>query len=61
MSSSLLFLQCIACVVRLLLIDFVMGVGDRTAAVLWGAASRTCSILLSAFLCSCHQAFSPYV
>ena len=35
-------------------------VGGRTAAVLWSVASRTCSIQLVAFLCNCHQAFSPY-
>ena len=31
------------------------GGGSRTAAALWGAASRTYSILLAAFLCSCRQ------
>ena len=36
-------------------------VGDHTSAALWGAASMTCSIMLAAFLCSCRQAFSPYV
>ena len=36
-------------------------VGGCTTAVLWGVASRTCSIQLTAFLCNCHQAFSPYV
>ena len=36
-------------------------VGGPTAAASWGASSMTCSILLAAFLCSCHQAFSPYV
>ena len=30
-------------------------------AALWGIASRTCSKLLAAFLCSCCQAFSPSV
>ena len=34
------------------------GVSGRRAAALSGAASRTCSILLAAFLCSCRQAFS---
>ena len=38
---------------------FVMD--GRTAAVLWGAASMICSILLAAFLRNCHKAFSPYV
>ena len=32
-------------------------VDGRTAAALWGVASRTCSILLAVFLCSCPQAF----
>ena len=57
MSSSLLLQQCPAYLVRLTLIVFVMGVGGRTAAALWGVASRTCSKLLAAFLCSCCQAF----
>ena len=35
--------------------------GDRTAVVLRGVASRTCSIQLAAFLCNCRQAFSLYV
>ena len=30
-------------------------------AVLWGPVSRTCSVLLTAFLCNYHQAFSPYI
>ena len=33
-------------------------VGGHIAASLLGVASRTCSILLAAFLCSCRQAFS---
>ena len=33
----------------------------RTAAVLWGVASRKCSIQLAAILCNCHEVFSPYV
>ena len=33
----------------------------RTAALLWGVASQTCSLLLAVFLCSCRPAFSPYV
>ena len=32
-----------------------------TKQLLQGAASRTCSILLAAFLCNYRQAFSPYV
>ena len=59
MSSSLLHQQCPACLVHLAWIVFV--VGGYTAAALWATASRTSSILLAAFLCSCRQAFSPYV
>ena len=33
-------------------------VGGRTAAALLGVASKTCSILLAAFLCSYRQTFS---
>ena len=47
--------------VRLILIVSWWVVGGRTAAALWGAASRTCSILLTSFLYNCRQAFSPYV
>ena len=50
MSSSLLFQQYPACLVCLTLIVFVMG---GTVGALWGFASRTCSNLLPAFLCSC--------
>ena len=59
MSSSLLLQQCSVCMVRLTWIVFVMG--GRTAAVLWGVASSTCSKLLAAFLCNCRQAFSSSV
>ena len=58
MSTSLRFQQCPACLVRLILIVFVMGGWWLAAAALWGVASRTCSIFLAAFLCSCRQAFS---
>ena len=58
MSSSLLLQQCSVCLVRLTLIAFV--IGGRIAAALRGVASRTCSILLAAFLCSCRQAFSLF-
>ena len=34
-------------------------VSGCTAVALWGAATRTYSIFLAAFLCSCRQAFSP--
>ena len=36
-------------------------VGGRIVGALWGVASRTCSILLAAFLCNWHLAFSPAV
>ena len=54
MSSTLLLHQCPACLVCLILIVFVMGGWWP-----YSVASRTCSILLAAFLCSCRQAFSP--
>ena len=60
-SSSLLLQQCPACLVRLTLIVFVTVVGGRTVAVLWGAVTRTCSILLASFSCSCRPASSPYI
>ena len=50
MNPSLLLQQCPACLVCLTLIVFV--IGGRTATALWGVASRTCSILVAAFLCS---------
>ena len=36
---------------------FLWVVGGRTAAALWDVVFRTCSILLTAFLCSCRQSF----
>ena len=57
MSLYLLLLQCPACLVHLILIVFMMVVGGCIAAALLDVASRTCSILLTAFLCS-WQAFS---
>ena len=60
MSSSLLLQQCPAYLFHLTWIVFVM-VGGCIVGVLWGVASRTCSILLSAFLCNCCKAFSPDV
>ena len=59
LSSSLLLLLCPACLVCFTLIVFVMG--GRMAVALWGASSRTCSILLTAFLSCYRRAFSPYV
>ena len=32
-------------------------INDRTAVALWGVASRSCSILLAAFLRNCRQVF----
>ena len=61
MSLSLLLKQFPACLIRITLIVFVMGVRGRTAGALWGVATRTCSILLAAFLCSCRLVFSPAV
>ena len=54
MSSSLLLQQCPACLVRLIWIVFVMGVGagGRIVGILWGVAARICSILLATFLCN---------
>ena len=60
-SSSLLLQLCLACLVRLTLILFVMGGRCSTPDALWGVASRTCSKLRAAFLCSCRQTFSPSV
>ena len=61
MSSFLLFQQCPACLVRLTCIVFVMGGKWPLVLVLWGVAARTCSILLSTFLCSCRLASSSAV
>ena len=58
MSSSLHLQQCL---VRLTWIVFVMGDWWPYSWCLLGIASRTCSILLAAFLCNCRQAFSPAV
>ncbi len=61
MSSFLLLQQGPACLFRLTLIVFVLGVGGRRAAAFWSAVSGTCSVLLAAFLCSYRQSFSPVV
>ena len=61
MSSFLLLQQCPACLVLLTWIVFVMGDKWAYSCCFVGAASRTCSILLPAFLYSCHQAFAPYI
>ena len=58
MRSSLLLQQCLACLVRLTLIVFVMGGRwSYSCCFVWGVASRTCSKYLAAFLCNCYQAF----
>ena len=49
-SSSLLLQQCPAFLVRLIWMVLVMGGTWPTAAVLWGAAFRICSILHVSFL-----------
>ena len=61
-SSSLLLQQCLACLVRLTWIVFVMG--GRWPyfwCALWGVAARTYSILVSTFLSNCRLASSPAV
>ena len=35
------------------------GVGGSIVGALWGVAARTCSILLTTFLCNCRLASSP--
>ena len=61
MSSSLLLQQCPACLVRLTSIVFVIGASVRIVGVSWGVVARTCSILLSTFLCSFRLVSSPAV
>ena len=56
MSSSLLLQQCLACLVGLTLIVFVMEGRWPCSWCFAGVASRTCSKLLAAFLCCCRQA-----
>ena len=58
MNSFLLLQQCPACLVRLTWIVFVMGDRWPYSWYLWGVTSRTCSVLLAAFLCNCRLAFS---
>ena len=55
MSSSLLLQQCSACLGRL------TWIGGRIVGALLGVASRTCSILLAAFLCNCYLGSSSAV
>ena len=61
MSSSVLLQQCLACLVSLTWIVFVMGGRWPYIDALWDVASRTCSILFAAFLCNCRLAYSPAV
>ena len=61
MSSLLLLQQCPACLVHLTWIVFMTGGKWHIVGVLRGCTSRTCSILLTAFLCNCCLAFSPAV
>ena len=57
MSSSLLLQQCPGCLIRLTCIVFVMGEGVRIVGVYRGVVARTCSILLSTFLCNFRLVF----
>ena len=54
MSLSLLLQQCPACLIHLTWIVFMMGGRWPYSWCLLGVASRTCSILLAAFLCNCR-------
>ena len=60
-SLSLLLQQCPACLVCLTLIVFVTSGRWPYSCCFVGCFSRTCSILLTAFSCSCCQASSLYV
>ena len=57
MSSSLLLQQCPAYLVCL---TSWWEAGGRIVGALWGVAARTCSILLTTFLCNCHLASYSY-
>ena len=61
MSSCLLLQQCPACLVRLTYKVSWWEAGGRIVGALWGVAARTCSILLSTFLCNCRLASSSAV
>ena len=60
MSSSLLLQLCSAClvcqtwIVSIKNVDPLLLHRGRIVGALWGAAGRTCSILLAAFLCNCR-------
>ena len=60
-ARPLLLQQCPACLVRLAWIVFVMGGRWPYIWCLVGVVSRTCSILLAAFLCTWRLASSPAV
>ena len=59
MSSCPLLQQCATCLVRLILIVFVMGGRWPYSNCFLGCCFQTCSKLIAAFLCSCRQAFYP--
>ena len=61
MSLSMLLQQYLACLVHLTWIVFVMGGRWPYSWCFVGCCIRTCSILLAAFLCNCHLAFSPVI
>ena len=61
MNLSLLLHQCPACLVRPPWRVFVKGGRRPYSCCFVGCCLQTCSILLTAFLCSCRQAFSPAV
>ena len=58
MSSFLFLQQWLACLVRLIWMVLEIEGGDRKAAALWDAASRMCSLQLTAFFCNWYQVFS---
>ena len=60
-SSSLLLQQCPTCLVWIVWIVFAMGGRWPYSWCFLGVDSRTCSILLAAFLRNCRLAFSPGV
>ena len=61
MNSSLLLQQCPACLVRLTWIVLWWEAGSHIVGALWGVTTKTCSILLAAFLCNWRLASSPAV
>ena len=61
MSSSLLLQQRPVCLVCLTWIVFVMGGRWPYSCCFMGCSSWSCSVLLSVFLCSYRQAFSPTI